>query len=735
MKLSQKLIAFLLLAGMIISYIPNTVFAEDLPDFYIKSFRYDANNEKTSAEICNRGGLDGNSAGFYTYDVRYRIDRSRTVSYTERQPSGNCWYHILPAFSDVNGVRGLGLTKSSNHEISVYVDARSDYPESDELNNEIIQNISTQTTQRPDIWIKDGRYGSRDGNTLFTVCSENVPDPDRDGFAIQTVTYSVYRNVSLVQSQSFPGRQPINKCWDSIIGMNRSGSNSLNLTTTGDHRVEVKVEIDGVDMYSETRSTNNLYNLNFTIPTSSNNNQVTSNAELSSAGQGNEPYRDAMWVKVKDNKASEIKQIQLLRNSGSIYATQSDLQYYADGSAFTFGVPNAVQVSTLIRSEGMKLRGVYANGSFTNTINAPYFYYVETIRPQPTPTPIVSTKPDMTVTGFNVEKKKDGHYYIEAKVRNIGTANSQGMNIKWFYDNKLSGYGGYGPHNIGANYATRDDNVRLDYIIGQKVPGNILNEILTEGYHTIKYCVDADNQIDELNESNNCYTQSINFEYNNELNLSPISTRPISNPVVRPIQNTSPSTPKAGFEDEVKTITNITTNPFTDTNITSLEGQAAGNLYNQGILGGYPDGEFKGNRNVNRAEALKFLLLAKYGSVDDMKNNGTFADVLEGQWYVKYVIRGYKLGIVNGYSNGTFGPERNVTTAEFLKMLATTFGMNPTSTTTEYTDVEQGTWYANYATIAKTYNLFPDRTRLLKPNEPLTRKDVAIAIYQYLKNR
>jgi len=67
--------------------------------------------------------------------------------------------------------------------------------------------------------------------------------------------------------------------------------------------------------------------------------------------------------------------------------------------------------------------------------------------------------------------------------------------------------------------------------------------------------------------------------------------------------------PPAGYEDEVITRIDQFVNPFPDTDMLTLEGQAAAELYRRAIIGGYPDGEFKGFRLVNRAEAAKFLLL------------------------------------------------------------------------------------------------------------------------------
>lgn len=192
--------------------------------------------------------------------------------------------------------------------------------------------------------------------------------------------------------------------------------------------------------------------------------------------------------------------------------------------------------------------------------------------------------------------------------------------------------------------------------------------------------------------------------------------------------------PPAGFEDEVITAFDVYENPFPDTDISTIEGKAAAELYRRAVLGGYPDGEFKGTRQVNRAEAAKFLLQARFGDTEEASGNGGFADVLEGQWYAKYVIKAAQKGIINGYPDGTFRPGNPVNTAEFLKMLSKTFGLAE-DLPYSYTDVPPEAWYSKYAGAAQLYGLFPHRENSLLPGQQLMRNEVAVGIYQYLMNR
>ncbi|MEI8230373.1 MAG: S-layer homology domain-containing protein [Candidatus Peregrinibacteria bacterium] len=193
--------------------------------------------------------------------------------------------------------------------------------------------------------------------------------------------------------------------------------------------------------------------------------------------------------------------------------------------------------------------------------------------------------------------------------------------------------------------------------------------------------------------------------------------------------------PPAGYEDEV--LTNIDTyhNPFPDTDTSKLSGRAAAELYRRAVIGGFPDGQFKGDRSVNRAEAAKFLMLARYNGIDDVYNDGKFPDVKDGEWYVPFVMMAARNGVINGYPDGMFRPGNQVNTAEFLKMFALTFG-TPLNSPYSYSDVRSTDWFAPYAGLARHYNLFPDRGNAkLSPGKALTREEVAVAIYQYLAGK
>ncbi len=177
-----------------------------------------------------------------------------------------------------------------------------------------------------------------------------------------------------------------------------------------------------------------------------------------------------------------------------------------------------------------------------------------------------------------------------------------------------------------------------------------------------------------------------------------------------------------------------TNNPFPDTSPGKVSGQAAADLFQRGIINGFPDGEFKGDLPVNRAEAAKFLLLSSNRPISDVKNNGRFPDVIDNEWYEKYIITAANLEIIDGHPDGTFRPSDGINAAEFLKMFTKAFAL-PENLPHNYQDVDSSHWYSKYAGIAEKYEMFPNRDHgKLYADTPLSRYEVATAIHRYFRS-
>jgi len=170
---------------------------------------------------------------------------------------------------------------------------------------------------------------------------------------------------------------------------------------------------------------------------------------------------------------------------------------------------------------------------------------------------------------------------------------------------------------------------------------------------------------------------------------------------------------------------------FSDLEASARNFKAISFLKKYSVIGGYPDGTFKPDNVVSRVEALKFILeAAKVGLIKGDKL--PFRDILAGQWYSDYVATGFKKNIVAGYEDKTFKPSNTVNRVEFLKMLvvAMDFKVNPIVTRDPYDDVSKEAWFAAYVKFAKEKNLFDVSGRKFKPQQGMTRAEVAETVYR-----
>ncbi len=157
-------------------------------------------------------------------------------------------------------------------------------------------------------------------------------------------------------------------------------------------------------------------------------------------------------------------------------------------------------------------------------------------------------------------------------------------------------------------------------------------------------------------------------------------------------------------------------------------------LYRKGTVEGYPDGSFKPDNTVSRIEALKFI----FSGLDrDVQSGLTarFNDTNTSEWYSDYLATAYSLGVVQGYSDGTFKPTQGVNRVEFLKMMFGTIddvSIDPVVLEDPYTDVNALSWYAPYVQFAKENNLFPVSGSNFSPSEPMSRIEVAEVIYRMI---
>lgn len=161
-------------------------------------------------------------------------------------------------------------------------------------------------------------------------------------------------------------------------------------------------------------------------------------------------------------------------------------------------------------------------------------------------------------------------------------------------------------------------------------------------------------------------------------------------------------------------------------------------LKTRGIIGGYPDGTFKPDQNVNRVEALKIILLAAEIEIDNTQTQSQFSDTKAGEWYSPILNEAVAQKIVSGYPDGTFKPTQTVNLVEALKIGQLSFGINMESikvTEAPYADTPADAWYAKYVQFAKDNALIDaDSNNKVYPDQPMTRAKLCELIYRLLNS-
>ena len=151
------------------------------------------------------------------------------------------------------------------------------------------------------------------------------------------------------------------------------------------------------------------------------------------------------------------------------------------------------------------------------------------------------------------------------------------------------------------------------------------------------------------------------------------------------------------------------------------------------FLVGYTDGTFGPERNMTRAEVTTMFARLLTEQIEaDKTYSSTFNDVPKGYWAANYIGYMQQFGIITGYSDGSFRPDAPVTRAEFAA-IASRFE-KLTEGSKSFTDVPDTYWAARYINFAATRGWvtgYSDGT--FKPENTITRAEVAAVTCRLLE--
>lgn len=140
---------------------------------------------------------------------------------------------------------------------------------------------------------------------------------------------------------------------------------------------------------------------------------------------------------------------------------------------------------------------------------------------------------------------------------------------------------------------------------------------------------------------------------------------------------------------------------------------------------GYPNGTFKPDGNITRAEVATIIyrLMTPETRAKFQTRTCTLSDVQSGMWFNDAVCTLVKAGVVSGYPDGTFKPNANVTRAEFSAMIARMFSVSYVGNNM-FEDIN-GHWAESYINILAKLGILKGDNGNADPDANLTRAQAA----------
>ena len=168
-----------------------------------------------------------------------------------------------------------------------------------------------------------------------------------------------------------------------------------------------------------------------------------------------------------------------------------------------------------------------------------------------------------------------------------------------------------------------------------------------------------------------------------------------------------------------------------------VDGVLAGDIlkaHEVGLVDGFPDGTFRPDLKVTRAAFAKMLVLAVERATGTELPLGQehFRDVNEGHKLYEYVVKAYNAGFIRGYTDGTFGYDKNITRKEAAVIVQRALNLAPTAES--FFDVPDDSWFAGAVGAVARAGIMKGYEDLVweyfRPDTELTRGQAAAVAYR-----
>ncbi|MBQ9603820.1 MAG: S-layer homology domain-containing protein, partial [Firmicutes bacterium] len=193
------------------------------------------------------------------------------------------------------------------------------------------------------------------------------------------------------------------------------------------------------------------------------------------------------------------------------------------------------------------------------------------------------------------------------------------------------------------------------------------------------------------------------------------------------------TTKKAVVEPDTEATTKSVSVVFDDIASKPWAADAINNLAQLGIINGVGDGKFAPDASCKRADFAIILVnvLGLSGTATD-----NFDDVVAGKYYYNPVGLAKEAGVVNGYGDGNFGPEKFCTRAELMVMVANALKVAGKDITADESVLDKFSdkadipaWARPYVAYLVNEGIVSGSNGKINPNVFITRAEVAVIMY------
>jgi len=177
--------------------------------------------------------------------------------------------------------------------------------------------------------------------------------------------------------------------------------------------------------------------------------------------------------------------------------------------------------------------------------------------------------------------------------------------------------------------------------------------------------------------------------------------------------------------------------PFKDTEMTYWAITPIALNSEIGLIKGYPDNTFRPEKGITRAELLSLLIRTLNVSpeaLDEASIYEKFTDVPKDNWALPYIKIGSDMGLVEGYPDGTFKPNRVLARAEGIAIIAR-YANLPTKEGIAFSDLKEDFWANKYILPAKEsgwLNYLKEHYEkdIFSPEEDFSRAEASYVLYK-----